>query len=487
MTSSITRQMRKWAGITAEPAEPTAPAKDQGRRSSRKPALTRDTAGDPGRGGAPEEKDVTGGGRLSARLTELRERLQTARPSKRGAIVPPDPSGDVEEVESSSEDRTASALQLLDTGTELAGAVGETTPSRMVMGNPKKMPKKRSHKTPPWERGDLPAEAEKGRGLLAISDGTSKGIQSQLAVRAAAVAQEKSRGRTRSRRSSGSSIGRKLIKLLSGKKDKKGKGSSKDKKRTARKRRKMKMKPDPDGDGPTGSSDSSYSSDWESEDGSLSEDELEPPLRKRAKQHPGSVLKMLLSHARSQLDQSSKVALDPNAKQDIVTGVKMASYFAICVKPTLSQNMGAQRDLHHLGLAIDLLRQGDLTLLGDCLASRFIAIHQAAVDGGWQAARHLELFPMEDGGAANSAVLLETRRHAKLAAKAAGYENPYWRGPGRGKGGKKGKKGYWDNYENPEKGAGKKGKDGKGSNKGGGGQGDPNKWKDTKETAADKK
>lgn len=404
LTPAMVRQMRKWAGVNTEAPPDGEGQKALPRKSARKTsagtALTRAKEADAlsGAGGDP-----TAAGRLGARLMELRHRLSVARPPKGNTPIPPDPSGDVEEVESSSEENTDFALPALETGTEIAELEEKKKIPKKMRPTTKRKVKKDASKILPWDRGDRLEEAGGGQNLLAIKDGSSKGIQSQLALRAAAVAKEKSRKRERSKKSSGSSIGKQLIKLLTGKKDKKGKGSSKDKKKSQRRKRRAKIKPDPDGNGPTDSSESSYSSSSKSDVDSLSEDELEPPLRKRAKQHPGSVLKMLLNHARAQLDQSSKVALDPNMNVDVLTGVKMASYFAICVKPTLSQNLGAQRDLHLLSVAIDLLRQGDLTLLGDCLASRFVAIHQAAVDGGWQAARHLELFPMEEGGATNNA------------------------------------------------------------------------------------
>ena len=489
LTASMIRQMKKWAGDVAE--EPTPEATGTARK--RKPALKKVPGGplepakglkEPGRG-----PDTTAAvGRLSSRLAELRTRLHQARPPKSTRVEAPDPAGDVEELESSSNDGSDCALELLDTGTELSPIAPLPWEESIPQTTLKKKVKKGKNKTHPKALGDRGSRRREAKGVLAISDGTLKGTQSQLATRAAAVAEEKRKGRDRSRKSSRSSVGKKLLKILTEKSGRKGKSSSKDSKKR-RKKRKSRMKPDPDGsgNGPTESSDSSYSTDWGSGDESLSDqDELEPPLRKRAKQHPGSVLKMLLTHARSQLDQSSKVAMEPSTSMDVTSGVKMASYFSICVKPGLTQNMGAQRDLHHLSLAIDLLRQGDLTLLGDCLASRFVAIHQAAVDGGWGAARHLELFPMEEGGATNNAVLLETRRHARLAAKAAGFEGVSWRGFGKGKGGKKGKKGSWDNHEWSEKGSGKKGKE-RGNQKGNWGQGDSNKWKDTKETTSEKK
>ena len=494
LTPSMTRQMKKWAGTATEPRASEVAPRVPGRRAALKKPPGEAVA-PPGEAKAPWDGGSPSGeiGRLSVRLEELRHRLHTARPGTKNRVEPPDPFGDVEELGSSTAGDSDCALEALETGTEIVprkGQQGSTTLRASSKTKARKKKKKRDSSN--LYGAQRHGKEEKKKDLLAISDGTSKGMQSQLALKAAAVAKEKARERDHSKRPSGSSVGKKLLKILTGKKET-GRGSSKDKRKRKRlkdkEKRRRHIKPDPDGseDGPTGSSGSSYSSGWGSDVDSLSDmDELEPPLRKRAKQHPGSVLKMLLSHARSQLDQSSKVALDPNMSVDVTSGVKMASYFSICVRPGLPQNMGAQRDLHHLSLAIDLLRQGDLTLLGDCLASRFVAIHQAAMDGGWNAARHLELFPLEDGGATSNTVLLEARRHARLAAKAAGLDPYSWKGSGKGKGGRKGKKGHWENQDLSEKGSGKKGKE-RGSQKGWWGQGDPNKWKENKEAPQDKK
>lgn len=478
LTPSMVRQMKKWAGVTAADPAPEFPPQPPRRSALAKP---KGSKGPKEGGGGDGTKEVS---RLSSRLSELRHRLHAARPGTGGQVEAPDAAGDVEELNSSTEDASGLESTALDTGTELGPALTRGPWDSFVKATTKRKASKQSRKIQQKDHGHRSGGREDRKIQLAISDGSSRGMHSQLAIKAAAVASEKARGKERSKRSKESSIGKQLLKILTEKKGRRKSGSSKDRKKKKSHRRRIKPDPDGPGDGPTWSSDSSYSSDWESREGSLSdEDEMEPPLRKRAKQHPGSVLKMLLAHARSQLDQSSKVALEPSSSLDVTSGVKMASYFSIVVKPGLQQNVGAQRDLHLLSVAIDLLRQGDLTLLGDCLASRFVAIHQAAVDGGWGAARHLELFPMEDGGAANNAVLLEPRRHAKLAAKAAGIDNYNWKGRGKGK---KGKKGKWeDNPDFAEKG-GKKGNQ-KGSQKQWWGQGDGNKWKENKETPNDKK
>ena len=123
------------------------------------------------------------------------------------------------------------------------------------------------------------------------------------------------------------------------------------------------------------------------------------PLKRRSKKKPGSVLQMLLQHARSQLDQTSKVGIGGEDTVNVVKGVKMVSCFAICVRPQLGNAMGQTRELHHISQAIDLLRQGELDRLGDVLAGRFMSVHQSVLDGTWSTARHLELLALEDGTA----------------------------------------------------------------------------------------
>ena len=105
------------------------------------------------------------------------------------------------------------------------------------------------------------------------------------------------------------------------------------------------------------------------------------------------------------------------------------------------------------------------------------------IDGNWSAAKYLEIFALEEASATTTAMLLQTRRHAKLAAKALGFESAsssWWRG-GRGRGGKGpmrgiqiqrerkvekerettpkgGKKGNWNNDRNWQTGDGRGGK-----------------------------
>lgn len=373
------------------------------------------------------------------------------------------------------------------TGTMLADAPWDRPIKTEKMEKPRKKRKKSSNKTPMMTDGAPEKSRGGGRGLKAIRDGATTDCQSQLALKAAAVADERSGGSKGHRHhSSSSKVGKQLLKILT-------KGSRKDKKEKKKKKKKDKgskkkrsLKPDPNGSSSPGGTDSSTSSSdssWEEDKSSSEEKDLDPPLRKRSRQKPGSVLKLLLAHARSQLDQSAKVALDPQEAQKIIEGVKMGSYFSMCIRPTMGNAMGPLRELHHLSTAMDLLRQGNLNLLGDMLASRFMA--------NWTAARHMELFPLEDSASATSAVLLETRRHAKLAAKVAGLDASGWSPGGRGKGYWKGKNpGGQEEIPLGGKDRGKKGKGKKGRGKQQqwwSDQEDANKWKDSKDGNAEKK
>ena len=94
-----------------------------------------------------------------------------------------------------------------------------------------------------------------------------------------------------------------------------------------------------------------------------------------------------------------------------------------------------------------------------------MSLHQSVLDGSWTTARHVELFPMQEGSAAGPEVILNAKKHAKLAAKLAGAEGWSWGGPGRAKGGR-GRGAAWQENSTESKGKGKKGNKGKGKGKG---------------------
>lgn len=94
-------------------------------------------------------------------------------------------------------------------------------------------------------------------------------------------------------------------------------------------------------------------------------DEMEPPLHKRALKRPGSVMEILVNHARSQLEGG----VESRWLGGPYPGGEDQFYFNIVVKPTLGNAINQKRELHHLSAAVDVLRQGELSALGDLLSA----------------------------------------------------------------------------------------------------------------------
>ena len=88
---------------------------------------------------------------------------------------------------------------------------------------------------------------------------------------------------------------------------------------------------------------------WSSASESSSEEtKLEPPLKRKSKEKPGSVLQLLVQHARDQLDQTAKVSVLEKTADPTNMGIKLASYFSIVVRPQMGQAMGPLREMHML-------------------------------------------------------------------------------------------------------------------------------------------
>jgi hypothetical protein len=330
-------------------------------------------------------------------------------------------------------------------------------------------------------------------------------LQAQLLSQAAKAAQEKA-GRIQGekekakKKDPGALLVRLLQQATGG--DKKKKKKKKKKKRAHSSglpqgsRDSQRRKRQRDGSGDPGSSPSSSSgsgqtsgSDLNSEDAlgessSSSEDlRMEPPLRKRAREKPGSVLQLLVEHARAQLDQSAKVTVGREEEKNYMTGVKLSSYFSIIIRPQGGTVNAQMREMHLLSACMDALREGALDHVGDLLAARFISLHQSILDGNWVAARQLELLPLEETSAAGPQLVLQARKQAKLAAKVAQPE--LWTAPGAGKGRGSRRKGTGSpDWQQDSKGKSKKGGRGKGKGRGWWGQGgeshepDPSKKKE---------
>lgn len=192
-----------------------------------------------------------------------------------------------------------------------------------------------------------------------------------------------------------------------------------------------------------------------------SDEDLEAPVKKKSRDHPGSVLALLTSHVREQLEQGAAVDL-PNDDGGVTSGVKVVTYFNLHLKPQYGQFQRELREMFTLASTLDQLRAGDIARVGDSLAGRFIALRQFLQDGHWGTAKHMELHPLEESSAAGPSIVLASRKHAKLVQKVQGLSPSgqwvYHPGKGRGRG-----RGDWygdgkgDGKSDP-KGKGKKGK-----------------------------
>ena len=515
LTSAVSRMVKKWEAEVFEVEEKDAdPATPEGIDISgfRDPGAVGEVpplagagrgkeTGGPRPKTAPQEKRKERGGELGKReptpaidRKELRRRLEetrarlagTPRPGGAGkpAEAAPDGPDGKDEAESSSPGYSASvadeANRALQVGNEL-GALEDLPRSPQKDGPQESKEKSKKRKKKEKEREGL----EGGVLARAVLKGTSTGVlQRQLVKRAAEAAAKKlPKNKGSKAKSSKKDIQKQLLQIL----------TSQRKKKKKEKRKKKRPSGGPGSSGGSGCQGSQTGSSENSsgEPGADSSDSesanLDTPLKKRSREKPGSVLAMLIDHARQKLDQTSQVTIQPHLKDDPTRGIRLSSYFAIVVRPQLGPINAQVRELHHLSNAIDALRQGDLDLLGDLLASRFMAIHQSMLDGNWTSARHLELLPLEDNSAAGSGILLEARKFAKLSAKLQNQD--YWTssGAGRGRGGK-GKAASWGDAQwhgGDQKGKGKKGGKGKGKNKGGwqgyqggSGEGDANKQKE---------
>ncbi|CAL1162770.1 unnamed protein product [Cladocopium goreaui] len=217
--------------------------------------------------------------------------------------------------------------------------------------------------------------------------------------------------------------------------------SKKDKKEKKKKPKKKKKKKRKLMDGTIVSCSSSYDSTSEDqeEEKDSSESDMEAPIRRKSRDHPGSVLAILTSHVREQMEQGALTEV-PEGGPTVTGGVKVATYFAH-VKPSFPHQLRELREMHSLAATIDLLRKGDIARVGDSLAARYMALHQVLLDQNWATARHMELHPMEEAAAGSPALVLASRKHGRLVDKVQGRpSSPWasWQGGGRGRG-----KGTW--------------------------------------------
>eukprot|EP00435_Cladocopium_sp_Y103_P051085 s2152_g15.t1 len=512
ITTHIRRQLKNWENDDPEEVEPDELDVSGIPRRDINPGVEETPpAGGPGWFRSDEEKDVKLGGprekekEKREKVTEdekakLRRRLEEARSKMLGGVpgagaglgtdaAPPDAAGLLRTPSlgySPSAGREETAEELERAALEDSKKEKQKREDRAKKEEKKKKEKETLKDAKKKKKRSSSEEAVKKRnvkGLLGDSkDTTMKSFQDQLLQKAAQTAlakQEKARKEKKKHQSKnpGLQLARILTKMTKGSGDPPKKGreesdgeeSSKEKKKKKKKKRKRGYHggdPSSPGDSSGSGSSEGGSSDILGDEGSSSSEgkRLEAPLKRKSKQRPGSVLTMLLDHARSKLDQSAKVTVEAAENSSITQGVKMSSYFSIIVRPQVGNAMAQARELHHLSQVIDLLRQGDLDVLGDVLASRFISLHQSVIDGSWATARHLEMLPLEEGSAAGPEVILNARKQARLAAKLAPGDAWNWASSQKGRGGR-GRGGAWPETNQESKGKGKKGGKGKGKSK----------------------
>jgi hypothetical protein len=125
-------------------------------------------------------------------------------------------------------------------------------------------------------------------------------------------------------------------------------GDKKKKKKKGDKKKKRKLK---DGVIVSSESNSADSSEKEETEEAPSETDMEAPLRRKSKEHPGSVLAMLVTHIKDQMDQSA-VTETGSSRGLVTTGIKVMSYFNLFqfnlfVKPTHPGYNRELREMHH--------------------------------------------------------------------------------------------------------------------------------------------
>ena len=208
---------------------------------------------------------------------------------------------------------------------------------------------------------------------------------------------------------------------------------------------------------PSESETSSEESGDEDEESST-ESDMKAPLLRKAEKRPGSVMRMLVKHCQEALDQSS--ALTMEERTAVTSGVKLVTYFNLLVRPNFPSTSRDMKELYLLAVALDFLRSGKLQQVADTLSSRFLAVHCAASEGNWSAAKFLEMYPLEAVQSAPTDVLLKARKHLRLVQKSQGLEsggssNRYHPGGGWKGGGQEDEKGKGKGKYRGGKGKGK--------------------------------
>ena len=248
---------------------------------------------------------------------------------------------------------------------------------------------------------------------------TMKGLSGQLARKALAV--EDVRAKAKKKRKKGKSTSSRALALLRDlilNKEGTEKKTRKEKDQSGKKKKKRRKLIDGVIVSSSTSSDDGSDSREKEDQVASSEEDMEAPMRRKSRDHPGSVLSMLTEHVRSQMDQDSVTEVSRTPK--LTRGVKVTSFFNLHIRPSYGSHLKELREMYTLAMTIDLLRKGELGRVGDSLSARFMALHQSLIDQSWATARHMELFPLEESTAASSALVLASRKHQRLVDKVQG-------------------------------------------------------------------
>lgn len=441
------------AEITGEEVEEVP--EEGGTRGKKKAATGKGRGGDPKRTKDKEGEDGQDAKGREDKAKELRQRLKEIQARKEGGPPGKDPSdgGDVSSEDGSEEDSGSGswekpvmnqgnklpALAIADGTVAQGGAQGHRTtgggaPQADGGGGP---PKKKKQKTPTTVGGQLALNAARAQ----------QGDQDQGDDPAG-----------------GGGGGAGPLAFLKKAKKKKIK-----KKKKAAKKKKKKSKKGRGGGGPSSSGGSSKGSSSSSSSSSTDERNYLPPLRRKSQKKPGSVLQLLLDQIQEHMDAIG----EDSVRSGGLGGTKVLAYYNNLVRTGVVPTSRDGREMYLLAMVIDHLRMGQLDRVADSLSARFLALHQAHLDGGWSAARNLEIYCPEVLSAAGSEVTLRARKLEKVGGKPQTSWTQWGRGgqPAWNKGGS-----WYHEDKGDSKGKYKKGKSKgkqdpwyKGKTKGGGG------------------
>ena len=264
-----------------------------------------------------------------------------------------------------------------------------------------------------------------------------------------------------------------------------GKSSSRRDKARKKKRKRRTL---PDGTIESWSESSASSSESDAEAAADSESDLETPVRKKSRDHPGSIVKMLTDHVRETLEQGATTAVSSEGNS-VTSGVKVMTYFMLHLRPNYGNYLKEMREMHLLAAVLDTIRKGGHQSSRRCLSSPVHGcssvssgskLDNGETYGDLSHARNQCGWPITGPG--------NTEAHPTGGKSARKLSKGNWPTKGRGKGYRT----EWQAFgENRQEGKGPKGRGKKGKQKGRGkgawdwnSQG--NEWKDTKEKPSEK-